>query len=70
MKNSMFFIFMICLVFTGCSTTYRYSTEHENAWFVNGEGLDSFPVYCMANKTPLQATPKCFRSKLYGFKAE
>ncbi len=61
MKN-LTFLFISVLI-TSCSTlTSPYSTEHENAWFIESHGRFSYPVYCMANKKTNTAAPVCYRS--------
>ena len=68
--NPLFFL-LICGLY-GCATSQQtspFSTKDENAWFImhDRSTFRSYPVYCMANKQEMIASPVCIKSKNYGF---
>jgi hypothetical protein len=44
-RRSVLLILLNSLFYSGCTTTHPFSTEHENAWFINATGTGHVQPY-------------------------
>jgi len=62
--TSSFVLISLMFCFISCATkTQPFTTDKENAWFLEAGQVNTYPIYCMANKTDNTAAPVCYEAK-------
>jgi hypothetical protein len=60
----MIFLTLLAFSFVSCATkTQPFTTNNENAWFLEAGQVNTYPIYCMANRTENSAAPVCYEAK-------
>lgn len=61
--TSVLTLLFVGLIFTSCShETHTVATAEHDVWFFEGRGNESYPIFCMANKSDTSAEPVCYKA--------
>ena len=61
--TSVLTLVFVGLIFSSCShETHSVATAEHDVWFFEGRGSESYPIFCMANKSDTSAEPVCYKA--------
>ena len=56
-------LLLMGFIFSSCShEAHTVATAEHDVWFFEARGNESYPIFCMANKTDTSAEPVCYKA--------